>query len=81
MNIHADRKGLRVVSLPTARRKRVFVLADGGWDYADLAVGSRGVVKDVESHGSDPYTRYSIQWDEGGYSGGTSLGHDFTWEV
>lgn len=66
-NINAHHKGHRVTTTKPMR----FLAADfPGWgdpnyaDYfVDLPAGQHGVISDVESHGSNPWTRYTILLD------------------
>lgn len=41
--------------------------------------GTVGVVTSVESHGSNPWTRYSVRLANGGSASGLVPGEDFDW--
>ena len=79
-SIHDRDQGRRVRALVTKHRRRAVDFP--GWGAADYAgyllpipEGLAGTVTYVESHGSDPYTRYSVVFDDGtGASGLIALG-------
>ena len=82
MNINDYRKGQKVKTLPTARvRRRAEDFP--GWgdpDYAKHLLapvpGMTGVCTDVESHGSRPWTRYGVRYEDGSRSNGLIEGTD-----
>jgi hypothetical protein len=41
--------------------------------------GQLATVTSVESHGSNPWTRYSIRFADGAHTGGTIPGVEFDW--
>lgn len=81
-NINDHRKGARVISRETTRRR---LAADfPGWGAANyeahllpLTGGLLGTVTSVESHGSNPWTRYSVRFDDGTSASGLVDGADF----
>lgn len=87
MNVNDHRKGSRVVIRKAARGN--FLAKDfPGWgadNYADFLIpcfsvaGMRGTVTSVNSHGSAPYTRYSIKLDNGGHIIDGIPGEHFDW--
>lgn len=83
-NIHEHHKGRRVVVREGVKRN--YLPADfPGWGapdalerlapMADIA-GMVGVISSVESHGSNPWTRYSVTFGNGGSASGLILGED-----
>jgi hypothetical protein len=81
VNIHAHHKDRSVRALATGHRRLV---ADfPGWGspgHQDFLLpippGLSGVVSDVESHGTAPWTRYSVRFPDGTSASGLSLGQD-----
>jgi hypothetical protein len=80
-NIHDHHQGRPVRALKT----RTLALAADfpGWGspgYEDFLVpipeGAHGVVDHVESHGSNPWTRYTIRFADGTRASGLCLGSD-----
>lgn len=76
MNIDNHLKGRRVRTLDTIS-KRGFSPDFPGWDAPDhlehmpmLQPDWLGTITAVESHGSSPWTRYGIRFDNGVYSAG-----------
>ena len=81
-NVHDHHRGRSVVTLRSSRTRRLpadFV----GWGHPD-AIGSLlepvagliGTITNVESHGSNPWTRYSVRFVGGSTSSGLVLGVD-----
>lgn len=75
--------GKAVVTLTTRTRR----LAPDfpGWDHPnygdyllDIPAGLRGTITGVESHGSNPWTRYTVQFEDGSRASGLVLGVDIT---
>jgi hypothetical protein len=74
-NIHDSDRGM-TVTLREPRR----ALAPNfpGWehytqdDFVDHEPGITGVIVSVESHGSNPWTRYSVRWEDGSRSSGVT---------
>jgi hypothetical protein len=69
-NVHDGDKGRRVTALVTkVRRRAVDFPGWGAADYAEFLLpipeGLAGVITRVESHGSNPWTRYSVRFDDG----------------
>lgn len=83
-NVNAYRKGQRVVSIASRRNR---LAADfPGWGAADaydflvpMTAGLVGTVTSVESHGSNPWTRYVVEFDDGTRGIGLVDGEDFFW--
>jgi len=80
-NIHDHHLGRPVRALTT--RTRALAVDFPGWgapNYADFLVpileGAHGVVTSVESHGSNPWTRYTIRFADGTRASGLCLGSD-----
>jgi hypothetical protein len=70
MNIYEHRTGQRVITLACKHRR--LAVNFPGWgapDYADyllpIPAGLTGTVTAVESHGSNPWTRYTVKLDDG----------------
>jgi len=86
MNIHAHRKGATVTLTGKGRTRRL--AADfPGWgkesasDFIDTgATGLTGIVVSVESHGSNPWTRYSVRFIDGSSASGLCEGRDITFD-
>ena len=77
------RPGTRVRVLPTFGGN-VLDAEFPGWgadNYGDFlrppTADMTGVVRDVEKHGSNPWTRYSLRFDDGSGTSGAVLGKDF----
>ena len=81
-NVHDHHRGRSVVTLRSSRTRRLpadFV----GWGHPD-AIGSllepktglTGRITNVESHGSNPWTRYTVRFDDGSTASGLVLGVD-----
>lgn len=84
MNIHSHHKGREVVALETRHRRLAVDFPGWGADnYRDfllpIPAGLTGVVTTVESHGSNPWTRYTVRFDDGTRASGLCLCTDFTW--
>ena len=80
-NIHGNRKGMKVRGLDTRHRRRAVDFPGWGADnYADFLLpipqGLTGTVTSVESHGSNPWTRYSVRFDDGTAASGLAEGTD-----
>ena len=80
-NMYAGNKGRTVRALGgrTLRRAADFP----GWgaaNYADyllpVPAGLAGTVTNVESHGANPYTRYSVEFTDGSRASGLVTGTD-----
>ena len=76
--------GQPVVSIDSGRRR--FAVDFPGWsdpshlDYLlPVPQGLRGTVTYVEQHGSNPWTRYSIKFEDGSKMYGAIAGEDFDW--
>lgn len=76
--------GQRVISLTTKHRR--FAKDFPGWSHPNFhdylletTAGLQGMVTYVEQHGSNPWTRYSIEFDDGSSMCGACEGTDFTW--
>lgn len=85
MNVNSNHKGRGIVSMET--RTRRLSQDFPGWgapDYREhllpIPAGLTGVVTTVESHGSNPWTRYTVMFDDGTRASGLCLGTDFTWD-
>lgn len=85
-NINAHRKGQQVTLTGKGRTRRISAEArqegsDLSWDdegyYTDDFTGPlQGTVRSVESHGSAPYTRYSVVFADGTATSGLAEGTD-----
>jgi hypothetical protein len=75
-NVHDHHKGSTVTALEPIRSQNSNHPGWGEpWDaltreqkdacYTEQPVGAVGVVTDVESHGMNPWTRYSVRWSDG----------------
>jgi hypothetical protein len=80
-NIHEHHRGLGVRALATSHRR--FPADFPGWGRPGAAEsllpipqGLPGVIADVESHGSNPWTRYSVRFADGTRACGLVLGDD-----
>lgn len=86
-NIHQGDRGRHVRALGTAR----LAWTPGGPGFGEapddevfarrrpIVAGELGVVTDVESHGSNPWTRYCIRFaSDGAHQSGLVYGDDFT---
>ena len=80
-NIHEADRGRPVRALAT--RTRCFGPDFPGWNHPEAASflrpiteGTPGTITDVESHGSAPYTRYAVSFDDGTGGGGLCIGED-----
>jgi hypothetical protein len=82
MNVNEHRRGQRVITTATVHGNRLAADFPGWGDpnYADYLIpqqpGLTGTVVDVESHGSDPYTRYTVRFDDGTRDMGLAEGRD-----
>lgn len=68
-NVHDHLKGRRVRALVTQHRAWEL----GGDPHAGtvpIPEGTGGVITNVESHGSNPWTRYSVRFDNGTHASG-----------
>jgi hypothetical protein len=81
-SIHAADKGRAVTAL-CARGNRLMP-GFPGWDAPDyhdflkpIIPGQPGTVTDVESHGCNPWTRYTVRFDDGSRASGLCEGEDF----
>lgn len=79
-NVNDGDKGRRVVLI---RTRRVLHQDFPGWgadNYADFLVdrdpGLEGVITSVESHGSNPWTRYTVRFDDGTRASGLAPDKD-----
>lgn len=87
-NVNDFRQGHQVVVRADARGN--YLSADfPGWgaeNYADhlipiaSAAGMTGTVTSVNSHGSNPWTRYSVRLADGGHMIDGVPGVDFDWQ-
>jgi hypothetical protein len=80
-NVHDHHMGRNVVTLETQHRR--FAVDFPGWgadDYADYLLPIPellfGEVIGVESHGSNPWTRYGVRFEDGTTAHGLVLGQD-----
>jgi len=80
-NINAHLKGSKVVAVETSHRR--LAVNFPGWgapDYVDyllpIPAGMTGVITDVESHGSNPYTRYGVEFADGTTAHGLMMDTD-----
>lgn len=68
-NAHHTGQRIRIVAPTRTRRHAVDFPGWGADNYADfllpIEVGMTGVITSVESHGINPWTRYSIRFDDG----------------
>jgi hypothetical protein len=86
MNRNEYRRGQRVTTLETRTRR---MPADfPGWGSPDasaallpIPAGLHGTVTDVESHGSNPWTRYVVRFDDSSHAPGLVDGEDFTFDA
>jgi hypothetical protein len=82
-NVHDDHKGRKVVLIRTRRVLAVDFPGYHAKNYADFIVdrepGLTGTVTHVESHGANPWTRYTVRFDDGTRASGLVPGHDFDW--
>jgi len=84
MNINQNHHGRNVHMTGNGRTRRL--AADfPGWgaeDYADYFIdtlpegGLAGTITSVESHGSNPWTRYSVRFEDGTTASGLVAGKD-----
>lgn len=88
-NVNDHRHGQQVRLLPTATGN-CLTPDFPGWgapDYADYLTpvaqfaGQIGIVRSVNSHGSNPWTRYSILIETGHYLIDGIEGRDFEWRT
>lgn len=86
-NVNDYRKGTAVVVLPACKTRR-FGPDFPGWGVENAAsfllepvAGLTGVVTNVESHGSNPWTKYGVRFADGTTSNGLVEGVDFAWVV
>lgn len=75
MNKNDDHRGRRVVITHTSHRR--FAQDFPGWNAPNYGAfilpipdGFAGIIRDVESHGAAPYTRYTVRFDDGSYASG-----------
>lgn len=73
--------GRRIVARETETRR--LAVDFPGWGHPDcskfiedIPVGLAGEIIDVESHGSNPWTRYGVRFDDGTRANGLVLGKD-----
>lgn len=69
-NVNAHHQGRKVVALATrTRRHAVDFPGWGAANYADFLLpipeGTAGVITAVNSHGSNPWTRYNVRFTDG----------------
>ncbi len=69
MNVNEHHRGRRVRKLDTCRYVPL----------AEVPVGTVGVVTSVESHGSNPWTRYVVEYPGGARGAGLVPDRDFEW--
>ena len=81
-NNHDTDKGRPVTALAT--RVRRYPANFPGWGAPDAATtllaipeGLAGVITSVESHGSAPYTRYTVRFADGTRAAGLCIDADF----
>jgi hypothetical protein len=81
-NIHDGDKGRPVTALATKHRR--LAVDFPGWgavNYGEFLLpipeGLAGVVTYVESHGSNPWTRYCVRFEDGTTASGLVAGQDF----
>lgn len=74
-------EGKRVVTLDTQTRRLAKDFP--GWDapnhldfLLETPAGILGTIIKIEHHGSNPWTRYYIRFDDGSVSGGMIIGKD-----
>ena len=78
-NIHESDRGRRVRMVAGSTHRRFPAGWNGDWDnvgWLDPQPGLAGTVAGVESHGSNPWTRYGVRFDDGSYAAGLCLGTD-----
>lgn len=80
-NINDNLKGRSIVALETKHRRRAANFP--GWgdpNYADhllpIPAGLEGIITHVESHGSNPWTKYSVRFEDGTTASGLIMGSD-----
>jgi hypothetical protein len=80
-NVHDGDLHRPVTALVTKVRRRAAGFP--GWgavNYAEfllpISEGLRGAVTSVESHGSAPFTRYGVRFEDGSAASGLELGRD-----
>lgn len=72
--------GYRIVTRPESTHRRFVrgvedrILGSG---MLDAQPGLQGHVVSTESHGSAPYTRYTVNYTDGTFASGLVWGHDF----
>ena len=79
-NKHATLEGRRVTQVVKTTH-RALMPSFPGWGkpdefehFAEVEIGDEGTITRVESHGNNPWTRFSVQWDNGNRSHGVHPG-------
>ncbi len=85
-NIHSHLKNKNVILTGNGRTRRISAEArqedstltwdDDGYYTDEFTPGLRGRIRSVESHGSAPFTRFSVVFDDGTSTSGLDLGTD-----
>jgi hypothetical protein len=78
-NVNANLKGRAVVALETGHRR--YPVDFPGWGAPDAAdyllsipAGLKGVITGVESHNSNPWTKYGVRFEDGTTAHGLIMG-------
>jgi hypothetical protein len=74
MNVHAADLGRPVAAFGTDLRLRL--IPEGAY-FLPIPEGLLGRVEAVESHGNNPWTRYSIRFDDGSFASGLVFAEHF----
>jgi hypothetical protein len=84
-NVNDSHKGRKVIARTTSVRG--YDDSFPGWgdpnaaDYLKpITAGTVGTVTRVESHGSNPWTRYTVRFNDGVRASGLVPGADFDWK-
>jgi hypothetical protein len=85
INVNDHREGQRIITRPGVRARR-FAVDFPGWDHPaykawllDIPAELPGTVIGVNSHGTAPFTRYDVLFDDGTSASDLDAGEDFTW--
>lgn len=80
-NVNDHLKGRKIVALETRRRR--FAAGFPGWDAPDcddyllpIPAGLCGEITYVESHNSNPWTKYGVRFEDGTTAHGLIMGSD-----